>query len=86
MKEAILILSAILSFAIVNGQENRDLVFDSTDLRIIERADQILADSAAWHKTDDRACEDEIARDTCSLFCPLYKASVDLSRKRTPAS
>lgn len=79
MKKAILILTAILSFGIVNGQENRDLVFDSTDLQIIERADQILADSAAWHKTDDRACEDDIARDTYSLFCALYKASVDIT-------
>jgi len=79
MKDVPLLLLVIFSFTFVQGQENRDLVFDSTDLRIIKRADQILSDSTMWHKMDDRACDDDMARSTYSLFCALYKASVDIT-------
>jgi len=59
--------------------ERRQLVFDSIDLRIIQRADVILADTSKWHKNDDRVCEDDIANGRFSLFCALYKASVDIT-------
>jgi len=59
--------------------ENRNLVFDSTDLKIIQRADSILTDTLKWNKQDDRKCEDDIANNRFSFFCVLYKASVDIT-------
>ncbi len=59
--------------------ENRKLNFDSTDLKIVQRADFILSDTATWHKQDDRECDDDIANGKYSLFCALYKASVDVT-------
>jgi len=58
--------------------ENRDLKFDSLDLKIIEQADSILSDQSKWNKQDDRECNDDIANGRYSLFCSLYKASVDV--------
>ncbi|RYY52577.1 MAG: hypothetical protein EOO09_20975 [Chitinophagaceae bacterium] len=59
--------------------ESRDLVFDSLDLKIIQRADSILTDTSRWHKNDDRVCNDDITNGKYSLFCALFKASVDLT-------
>ncbi|RYF91385.1 MAG: hypothetical protein EOO03_01480 [Chitinophagaceae bacterium] len=61
------------------SNENRELVFDDIDLKIIERADTILSDSSKWHKNDDRVCEDDLANGRYSLFCALYKASIDIT-------
>ncbi len=60
-------------------QENRNLVFDSADFKIIQRADFILSDSSKWNKQDDRKCNDDIANGKYSLFCSLYKASIDIA-------
>lgn len=60
-------------------EENRNLLFDSTDLKIIQRADSILSDSSKWNKQDDRECEDDIANKKYSFYCALYKASVDIA-------
>ena len=59
--------------------ENRSLIFDSTDLKIIQRADSILSDIGKWNKQDDRKCEDDIANNRYSFFCALYKASLDIT-------
>ena len=59
--------------------EKRELVFDSIDLKIIQRADSILSDAAVWNKQDDRKCDDDITNGKYSLFCALYKASIDVS-------
>jgi len=46
------------------------------DLEALEMAEQLLADSANWHKMDDRKCEDDIANNRWSLFCAMKYASV----------
>jgi hypothetical protein len=60
-------------------EENRNLVFDSVDLKIIQRADSILSDSLKWNKQDDRECVDDIETGHYSLYCALYKASIDIA-------
>lgn len=59
--------------------ESRELKFEVIDLKIIERADEILSDASKWHKNDDRICEDDIGHNRFSLFCSLYKASIDIA-------
>lgn len=61
------------------NMENRELVFDSIDLKIIQRAYSILSDTAIWNKQDDRQCDDDITNGKYSLFCALFKASIDVS-------
>jgi hypothetical protein len=46
------------------------------DLDALEMAEQLLVDSANWHKMDDRQCEDDIANDKWSLFCAIKYASI----------
>jgi uncharacterized protein (TIGR02246 family) len=56
--------------------ERRDLPVTPEDLRILERADAILADKGRWDRKDDRVCS---AGDTTwSLFCALERASVEV--------
>jgi len=76
------VLLALLTFQISycqENEENRNLVFDSVDLKIIKRADAILSDSLKWNKKDDRECADDIATGNYSLYCALYKASIDIT-------
>jgi hypothetical protein len=75
-----LILSLSYTFPTIGqaNKESRDLVFDQSDLKIIQKADSILSDSSKWNKQDDRECTDDIATGKYSLFCALYKASVDV--------
>ncbi len=56
--------------------EQRDQPVTAEDLRILQRADEILSDPAKWDRHDDRICspEDRI----WSLFCALQKASVEV--------
>jgi hypothetical protein len=75
-------LFVLFTFQLVNGQvneENRNLVFDSADLKIIQRAGSILSDSLKWNKQDDRECTDDITTGNYSLYCALYKASIDVT-------
>ena len=75
-------LLALLTCQLSYGQENeenRNLVFDSTDLRIIQRADSILSSPLIWNKQDDRECSDDISAGKYSLYCALYKASIDIT-------
>jgi len=46
------------------------------DLEALEMAEELLADSSNWHKTDDRKCEDDIANNRWSLFCAIKYASI----------
>jgi hypothetical protein len=71
------LLNCLCSFSQEN-HENHDLVFDSLDLTIIERADAVLSDSLKWNKSDDRECADDIETGNYSLFCTLYKASIEI--------
>jgi len=61
--------------------ENKALVFDSTDLQIIQKADSILADETKWHKDDDRYCFDDIDKGRYSLYCALREASIGITGK-----
>lgn len=49
-----------------------------TDFRILAKARQILSGPSVWNRHDDRACEDDAKRNSWSLFCALYQASVDM--------
>lgn len=60
-------------------EADNDLNFYVSDLVIIQRADSLLSDTARWNRHDDRDCGDDIANGKYSLFCALYKASVDVA-------
>ena len=76
----LVILLAFPGYSFGQGQEeNRNLVFNNTDLKIIQRADSLLKDKSVWSKQDDRECDDDIANGKYSLYCALYKASVDVA-------
>lgn len=81
MKQLFFSLLIGISSLLMNGQipeENRDLIFDLADLQIIEKAYVLLADATEWIKQDERECEDDIAQGKYSLYCALYKASLDI--------
>ena len=46
------------------------------DLRILERADQILSDSTRWDRADDRVCSPSDT--TWSLFCAIQQATAEV--------
>ena len=82
MRALIFILITLLTLytrAQDTAKENRNLVFDSADLRIIQRADSILSSPLIWNKQDDRECSDDISAGKYSLYCALYKASIDIA-------
>ena len=81
MKTIIFISIYLISLSTVGQttEENRNLAFDSLDLKIIQKADSILSDPSKWNKQDDRECKDDIANGKYSLFCSLYKASFDIT-------
>jgi hypothetical protein len=47
------------------------------DLRIVERAAEILASEAVWDRADDRTCAPDDK--TWSLYCALHRASLELT-------
>jgi len=85
MKFILTIAIIIVSGIAVSGQEftkdkgNLDLPFDSVDVKILKRADAILSSESTWSKEDDRKCFDDIDSNKYSLFCALYKASLDVA-------
>ena len=84
MKQLFLSLLVWVSALIVsaqNTQENRDLKFDIADLQIIEKAHVLLSEPSVWNKQDDRICEDDVAHGKYSLYCALYKASIDINEE-----
>jgi hypothetical protein len=56
--------------------ERRDQPVTNEDLRILQRADEILASPAVWNRHDTRVCKP--ADRTWSLFCALEKASLEV--------
>lgn len=85
MKLFLLSLSIIFASVVETfGQEftkdngNLDLPFDSIDVQILKRANDILLSESVWSKEDDRKCQDDIDSNKYSLFCALYKASIDV--------
>ena len=55
--------------------ERRDQPVTDDDLRILNRANQILSTPAAWDRHDTRICKP--TDHTWSLFCALQEAAVD---------
>lgn len=82
MRNVLLILNLFLGLY-ASGQDTTDespnLVFDSSDLKIIQRADSILSSPLIWNKQDERECKDDISTGRYSLFCALYKASIEIT-------
>jgi hypothetical protein len=58
--------------------EQRDQPVTVDDLRILEKAQGLLKDDAAWNRQDDRQCADDEASGKRSLFCALQKACIDV--------
>jgi len=56
--------------------ERRDQPVTNEDLRILQRANQILASNTVWNRHDTRTCNP--ADKTWSLFCALEKASLEV--------
>lgn len=56
--------------------EERDQPVSTEDLRILERAEQILSTATQWDRTDDRTCSPDASQ--YSLFCALQKASIEI--------
>jgi hypothetical protein len=58
--------------------EQRDQPVTADDLRILEKAQELLKNEAAWNRQDDRECTDDEASGKRSLFCALQKACIDV--------
>jgi hypothetical protein len=58
--------------------EQRDLPVTNDDLRILQKADELLKDESVWNRKDDRECQDDEATGKRSLFCALQKACIDV--------
>ena len=58
--------------------EGRDQPVTADDLRILEKAQELLKNEAAWNRQDDRECADDEASGKRSLFCALQKACIDV--------
>lgn len=56
--------------------EQRSQPVSDQDLRILDRAGEILSDPAKWDRQDDRICTPEDT--TWSLFCALQRASIEI--------
>ena len=44
------------------------------DLKVLQKADQLLAKEKNWNPNDDRLCNDDFSNDQWSLYCLLKKA------------
>jgi len=83
---AALFISATLLTPMVKAQntavatsdelERRDQPVTDEDLRILQRANQILSSTSLWNRHDTRVCGPTDR--TWSLFCSLEKASLDV--------
>lgn len=60
-----------------NDDSNVRPAVTEADLRIVQRARQILASPLQWNRTDTRVCPPEAT--TYSLYCALEKATIEVS-------
>ena len=58
--------------------EQRDQPATNDDLRILQKAEELLKDESVWNRMDDRECDDDEATGKRSLFCALQKACLDV--------
>ncbi len=75
-----ILLGAVLISAgcTTDGSDARPPVTE-TDLRIVQRAGQILSSEAVWNRADDRIYHPEAT--TFSLYTAIEKATLELSGK-----
>jgi hypothetical protein len=59
-----------------SDRENRAQRITEVDLRILRRADTLLAKESDWLDHCSRTCDSEASRR--SLFCALHQASIDV--------
>ena len=57
---------------------NHHLIFDDSDLKILEKADALLSDSSKWNKITNQECDDASTAKKYSLQCAIYAASVEI--------
>jgi hypothetical protein len=77
MSALLLILSAA-ALAQDPGDNARPPVSEG-DIRIVERARELLNSPAKWNRADNRVCPP--AQKTYSLYCALEKATEEVSKK-----
>jgi len=58
--------------------EERSQPVTVEDVRILERAEELLKDESVWNRHDERECQDDEATGKRSLFCALQRASIDV--------
>ncbi len=59
--------------------EGQEIQINEKDVQIVNRAAKILANKSNWNKNDNRECPPKQKK--LSLFCALYKASVEINGK-----
>ena len=75
----------VVTVVIVGGRvrrqmaiESRDQAVTANDLRILQKADELLKDASVWNRHDDRVCDDDEAAGKRSLFCALQRADREI--------
>jgi len=59
-------------------RERRDQPVTADDLRILQKADELLSGESVWNRQDDRDCDDDEKTVKRSLFCALQRACFDV--------
>src|SRR5262249_47187053 len=62
-----------------SGPSNADPPVSEGDIRIVQRAREILSSPAKWNRADNRECS--ATQKTYSLYCALEKATREVSEK-----
>lgn len=57
----------------------QDLRPSRIDVRIVDRARDLLRTETVWNRADDRICEDDERTGRVSAFCALYLASIEVA-------
>jgi hypothetical protein len=52
-----------------------------TDIKILDRALQLLNDGSNWNRFDNRVCDNSTYPFKWSLFCALHQASIDIDQE-----
>ncbi len=59
----------------------RNLAPSQLDIKILQRALEILDNESVWNKADERVCDDDKTNGSWSMFCALYSASLEVTLK-----
>lgn len=68
-----------LTLARVGNPGGLDIPAGDEDLRILARTRQILSGPSVWNRHDDRICDDSRGRQSWSVYCALYQATLDVT-------